>query len=190
MAMAAMLTAVAQGQDSTTAESTTADESSVLRIGWAQDPQTLNPFVALDEENYNVWSLNWDLLVNFSPEDLSPAPGIAESWEVSDDRKTVTFKLDPDRKWSDGEPFTADDILFWYEDILGNEELMPGGVVWMKNADGSTDVYFGPSVPEGKQSNWIQTIPGKGWNTIFRLYGPLEPWFDQTWRPGEIELVK
>ena len=58
------------------------------------------------------------------------------------------------------------------------------------NHDGSADVYFGPEVPEGKQNNWIQTIPGKGWFTMFRLYGPLEPWFDKTWRPGEIELVK
>jgi hypothetical protein len=38
------------------------------------------------------------------------------------------------------------------------------------------------------KSNWIQTIPGKGWFLILRLYGPLEPWLDQTWRPGEIEL--
>ena len=43
---------------------------------------------------------------------------------------------------------------------------------------------------KGKESNWVQTVPGKGWNTICRLYGPLESWFDQTWRPGEIELVK
>jgi len=56
------------------------------------------------------------------------------------------------------------------------------------NADGSVDVYFGPKSPAGKEKNWIQTIPGKGWNTILRLYGPLEPWFDKTWRPGEIEL--
>jgi hypothetical protein len=56
------------------------------------------------------------------------------------------------------------------------------------NPDGSVDVYFGPKAPDGKQSNWIQTIPGKGWNTLLRLYGPLEPWFDKTWRPGEIEL--
>jgi hypothetical protein len=56
------------------------------------------------------------------------------------------------------------------------------------NADGSVDVYFGPAVPESKQNNWIQTIPGKGWFTILRLYGPLEPWFDKTWRPGEITI--
>jgi hypothetical protein len=57
------------------------------------------------------------------------------------------------------------------------------------NADGSVDVWFAPEAPEGKESNWVQTIPGKGWFMILRLYGPLEPWFDQSWRPGEIELV-
>jgi hypothetical protein len=56
------------------------------------------------------------------------------------------------------------------------------------NADGSVDVYFGPKAPAGKENNWIQTIPSKGWFMILRLYGPLEPWFNKTWRPGEIEL--
>ena len=54
------------------------------------------------------------------------------------------------------------------------------------NADGSADIYFGPVAPMGRENNWVQTIPGKGWNTIFRLFGPLEPWFNKTWRPGEI----
>ena len=58
-----------------------------------------------------------------------------------------------------------------------------------ENADGSIDLYFGPKAPEGFESNWIQTVPGKGWFTLLRLYGPLEPWFDQTWRPGEFELL-
>jgi hypothetical protein len=56
------------------------------------------------------------------------------------------------------------------------------------NGDGSVDIYFGPRAPAGKENNWIQTIPGKGWNTLLRLYGPLQPWFDKTWRPGEIEI--
>ena len=56
------------------------------------------------------------------------------------------------------------------------------------NPDGSVDVYFAPERPEGAR-NFIQTLPNKGWNAIFRLYGPLEPWFDKTWRLGEIELV-
>jgi hypothetical protein len=52
------------------------------------------------------------------------------------------------------------------------------------------DVYFGPKAPVGRANNWIQTIPGKGWNMLFRLYGPLEPWFDKTWKLSEIEEVK
>ena len=55
------------------------------------------------------------------------------------------------------------------------------------NADGSVDVYFGPRAPTRFENNWVQTIPGKGWFVILRLYGPLEAWFNKTWRPGEIE---
>ena len=57
------------------------------------------------------------------------------------------------------------------------------------NPDSAVDVYFGPSPPSGKEANWVQTVPGKGWFVGLRLYGPLEPWFDKTWRPGEIELL-
>jgi hypothetical protein len=58
------------------------------------------------------------------------------------------------------------------------------------NANGSVDVFFGPKAPEGMDSNRVQTIPGKGWFMILRLYGPLEPWFDGSWKPGEITLVE
>jgi hypothetical protein len=57
------------------------------------------------------------------------------------------------------------------------------------NPDTSVDVYFGPEPPAGKEANWVQTIPGKGWFTALRLYGPLEPWFDRSWRPAEIEWM-
>jgi hypothetical protein len=57
------------------------------------------------------------------------------------------------------------------------------------NPDSAVDVYFSPQPPLGKPANWIQTVPGKGWFVALRLYAPLEPWFDQTWRPGEIELA-
>jgi hypothetical protein len=59
-----------------------------------------------------------------------------------------------------------------------------------KNADGSYDIYFAPKPPPGKEGNWLETVPGKSWFTILRMYGPLEPWINKTWRPGEIELVK
>jgi len=59
------------------------------------------------------------------------------------------------------------------------------------SADGSTTVYFGPTQPSGvKRGNWIQTDPQKGFFVILRLYSPLEPFFDKSWRVGEVELVK
>ena len=57
----------------------------------------------------------------------------------------------------------------------------------VQNTDGSYDLTFGPTAPVGKEANWTQTVPSKGWFAILRLYAPLEPWFDQTWRPAEIE---
>ena len=57
------------------------------------------------------------------------------------------------------------------------------------NADGSYTVWFAPKPPAGHEGNWVQTVPGKGWNTLFRLYGPLQPWFDKSWKPGDFELV-
>ncbi len=60
----------------------------------------------------------------------------------------------------------------------------------VENKDGSVDLYFGAKAPEGKEGNWIQTVPGKGWFAILRLYGPLDPWFDKEWQPGEIEIIK
>ena len=59
------------------------------------------------------------------------------------------------------------------------------------SADGSTTIWFGPEQPEGvARGNWIETIPGKGWFVILRLYSPLEPFFTKEWRPSEIKLVK
>lgn len=57
------------------------------------------------------------------------------------------------------------------------------------NDDGSVDVFFGPSAPAGKEANWVQTITGRGWFTYIRFYGPLEPFFDQSWKPSDVEEI-
>ena len=59
-----------------------------------------------------------------------------------------------------------------------------------RNADGSYDVYFAPEAPHGQEGNWLPTLPGTSWFCILRMYGPLGPWIDKSWRPSEIELVK
>lgn len=59
-----------------------------------------------------------------------------------------------------------------------------------QNADGSTDIYFGPKAPKGKEKNWLETTPDKTWFICLRMYGATEPWLNKTWRPSEIELVE
>lgn len=59
-----------------------------------------------------------------------------------------------------------------------------------QNADGSTDLYFGPKAPEGKVGNWLATVPGKAYFVILRLYGPTETAIDKSWKPSGITLVK
>jgi hypothetical protein len=54
----------------------------------------------------------------------------------------------------------------------------------------SIDLYFGPKAPASQETRWIQTIPGNGWFTYFRVYGPEGPTFDGTWKPGDFEEVK
>lgn len=61
---------------------------------------------------------------------------------------------------------------------------------FVRNEDGSVDLYISPEAPEGHESNWLQTVPNKGWFLILRLYSPTEEWFEKTWRPGEIELIE
>ena len=59
-----------------------------------------------------------------------------------------------------------------------------------KNADGSVDVLFGPAVPAGKESNWVQTVPDKFWFPYFRLYAPTQAYFDRSWLLPDIEKAR
>jgi hypothetical protein len=54
------------------------------------------------------------------------------------------------------------------------------------NQDGSVDLFFGPTEPSSGEANWVQTIPDRHWFSYFRLYGPLETYFDHSWKLGDI----
>lgn len=76
--------------------------------------------------------------------------------------------------------------------ILRNSQPFPSVSTYTKpaaNADGSIDIAFGPQEPASAQ-NWIQTVAGKGWFVLFRFYGPLDPFFDKSWRPDDVVEVK
>lgn len=68
--------------------------------------------------------------------------------------------------------------------LAGVDSTLPG---IQMDEGGGVIVWFGPSAPAGHEKNWVQTMPGKGYSVLLRLYGPLEPWFDKTWQPGDLE---
>lgn len=115
-----------------------------------------------------------------------------ENGNTFDGSKTYKFHVPPNPPMKDFWAFTIYDNQT--RSMLQTDQQFPGvdsgkkGLI--QNEDGSWDIYIGPKAPEGMENNWIQTIPGKGWNTIFRLYGPLEPWFDDKWYPSDAVEVQ
>jgi peptide/nickel transport system substrate-binding protein len=82
----------------------------------------------------------YDALARFSPDGAKIEPKIAAGWQSSPDFKTWTIRLRRGARWSDGAPFTADDIVFWYKDVLLNKDLMPALPGWIRNSDGTAAV--------------------------------------------------
>jgi peptide/nickel transport system substrate-binding protein len=99
-------------------ESPAADEPVVFTVGLLNEPDSLNPFLGIEAESYEMWALTYDYMISYKAEDMSPQPGLAESWETSEDGLTWTFNIRDGVQWSDGEPLTADDIAFTYNRIL------------------------------------------------------------------------
>jgi len=96
-------------------------------------------------------------------------------------------QLIPARHWRitmyDNQGFMTDNPLHRYG--IGNI-----GAALQYNKDGSVDLYFSPQAPQGMEKNWVKTIPGKGWFTAMRLYGPLQPILDKTYKINDFEKVK
>ena len=128
-----------------------------------------------------------------------PGTGSQYAWTYNDasggwllGEKTYKFRIPPNPPAKDFWSVVAYDN--WTRAILPNGQKAASKNSYDKsieaNSDGSIDIYFGPEPPAGKATNWIRTVPGVGWFVIFRLYGPLQPWFDKTWAPDDIvEIV-
>ena len=117
--------------------------------------------------------------------------GLDVNHEAPDGAKTYKLHLPPNVPVKDFWAVTVYDTQTRCE--LQTDQRLPTvgsqSDGFVKNEDGSYEVYFAPEAPKGKEANWLQTIPGKSWFIILRMYGPTEAWIDKTWRPGEIEPV-
>ncbi|WML48454.1 ABC transporter substrate-binding protein [Neobacillus sp. PS3-34] len=97
-----------------------ASSPSSLRVGWTTEPDSLSPFISNRVSTFELHLLIYDSLVAFDNH-LKPEGRLAESWNVSDDNLTWTFKLKKGVKWHDGVPFTSQDVKYSYETLLKAE---------------------------------------------------------------------
>jgi len=97
------------------------ETGNMLRFGNGAEPQDLDPHVVTGVTEHRVLSALFEGLAGADPATLEPTPGVAESWDVSEDGLEYTFHLREDAKWSNGDPVLAQDFLYAWERILTPE---------------------------------------------------------------------
>jgi peptide/nickel transport system substrate-binding protein len=134
-----------------------------LRVGWAEQPATLNPFRRQLVCEWEIIHLGYDLLVDVDAATYEPKPGLATSWSQSADGLTWTFKMRQGVKWQDGVAFTAKDVAFTYNYIIKNDltifTMFTGGIKNVTAPDDSTAVFH----------------LSKPWALMLRMYIPILP---------------
>jgi len=133
-------------------------EKVILRVGWLQEPDNLNPFVGIQGSSWVLWKLNYDLLVGFDADTMEPRPELASAWEVSDDGTEWTFTIRDGATWQDGEPVTARDVAFTFNYIRDNELLnlatYTDGIIDAEAVDDTTVVI----TTDGPKANMLRML--------------------------------
>ncbi len=172
-----------------------------------KDRQWLTPFVGGSyeflsgaERRLDAEAMFFYLATGITPAMSESKPGTGSAYALAF-RDAMGSYLDGGRSYKVTLPGPIPVNNFWAFTVYDNQtrSLLPtdqksAGVDsnvpgLKKNADGGATIWFGPKAPAGNEANWVQTMPGRGYNVILRLYGPLEPWFNQSWQPGDLELV-
>ncbi len=136
-----------QSSASTPAAAVAAAEPVVFKYNNGAEPESLDPHVIEGVPEHNIYMCLFEGLVTYDPETVAPIPGLAESWEVSDDGLTWTFKLRRNAKWSDGVAITANTVVeswlrFLSPELAATYAYLPGMVI--KGADDYNSGAAGP----------------------------------------------
>ena len=153
---------------------------------------------AMSLDNRVLWHY---IATGVTPAMATPAVGTGSVYPMTV-RDSEGNYLDGGKTYSVTLPGPVPAKVFWsfmvysgqHRSILETDQKLGGldslNLKVTANADGSYTIWFGPKAPAGHEGNWVQTIPGKSYFVFMRLYGPLESWFDKSWKPGDLELVK
>jgi len=121
-------------------------------VGDTQNIDSMNPIVGVTVPAYEAWNIQYATLTDKSPKDFSPIPGLAKSWTSSPDKKTWTYTMKPNLKWSDGQPLTAEDVAYTINRAKKEEWLNYTSVVANLTAtvENPTTLVVKTSVPDPK----------------------------------------
>jgi peptide/nickel transport system substrate-binding protein len=144
LVLAGLVAAGAQGQDD--------GKQVVFDVGDPQGIDSMSPLIGVTAAAYEAWNIQYATLTDKAAKDFSVIPGLAESWEGSDDGLTWTYKLRPNMKWSDGKPLTAEDIAWTVNTSREEEWLNHFAVTQNLTAEAldDTTVEIKSSVPDPK----------------------------------------
>jgi peptide/nickel transport system substrate-binding protein len=129
-----------------------ATKPSVFTVGDTQNIDTMNPIVGVSVPAYEAWNIQYATVTDKSPKDFSPIPGLAESWKSSADKRTWTYTMRANQKWSDGQPLTAEDVAYTINQARKEEWLNYTSVVANLTAKAQDDqtLVVHTSVPDPK----------------------------------------
>jgi peptide/nickel transport system substrate-binding protein len=147
----------------------------VLRLGMTNTPDNLNPFVGQMQSCYEIWSLNYDLMVGFSSGDYghpqgAAATGLADRWTVTDGGRVWTFHIRSGVEWQDGVPLTAHDVAFTYNYVMKNNlgsYMMYLNFIKSVVAPNDNTVVFTCTKPKANMLDmWVYIMPQHIWGSI------------------------
>ena len=142
----------------------------ILRVGWTDDPDNLNPFIGIANSSFEIWHLNYDLLTGYRASDLSPAPELAVSWSYRNGGRTWIFHLRHNVTWQDGMPFTAQDVAFTFNYIIQNQmSAFTSYTEYIRNVRVLDDhtVQFDCTRPKANMLGmWVPILPRHIWKNV------------------------
>ena len=146
-----------------------------LKIGWTEEPDNLNPFIGYQNETYEIWALNYDLLFGYGDRnqptlDLASAFPTTQNGGISADGKTWTINIRSGIKWQDGVPLTAADVAFTFNYIVKNQMAnFTNSTFGIKSATAldATTVRIVCSRPKADlETMWVPIIPQHIWQHV------------------------
>jgi peptide/nickel transport system substrate-binding protein len=142
----------------------------VLRVGWIGGPAAVDPIRGQSLQERLIVHLTHDLLTGYRADDMGPRPELAESWSHSDDFLTWTFRIRTGDTWQDGEPVTAQDVVFTYDWVMDNQispyAALTTGITSVEATDDQTIVFTLSEPKTDMDALWIPILPQHIWDGV------------------------